>query len=61
MIAQVGEIMTMVILSMNKQKGYIDIDLRPLIFFAVIGVVALALGIGLGGIWLFEHLVISFV
>lgn len=51
----------MVILSMNKQKGYIDIDLRPLIFFAVIGVVALALGIGLGGIWLFEHLVISFV
>lgn len=51
----------MVILSMNKQKGYIDIDLRPLIFFAVIGVVALALGTGLGGIWLFEHLAISIV
>lgn len=48
-------------MNMDKQKGYIDIDLRPLIFFALIGVVALVLGVGLGGIWLFEHLVISIV
>lgn len=46
---------------MNKQKGYINIDLRPLILFAAIGAAALALGIGLGVIWLFEHLVISIV
>ncbi len=40
---------------MNKQRGYINLDLRPLFFFACVGIIALAIGILAGLYWLWSN------
>lgn len=46
---------------MNKQKGYINLDLRPLFWFAGIGLLALVICVPWLLYWLFTHVSIVIV